>query len=120
MDKVEEELTRLKLMTDQDEMKQIYDKQMRELKQTLDFFREQALELEKKYDEVKKAKIMWRAKAEGLESDVEFLENLASKMREEIKYLRDIGSVNNPILNLISPKLEINDDILTPTSAMNR
>ena len=53
---------------------------MYQLRQALDFFRDQALQLEAKYEVAKREKLQWKAKAEGLESDVKFLEQMVSKL----------------------------------------
>lgn len=121
MHKVEKELQGLKLKTEQDEMKQIFNKSMYELWETLNFFREQALCLEQKYESEKKEKFEWKSRAEGLESEVKFLEQLVSKMREENKVMKEIGTVSNPILSFVTPVEGFEgDEALSPRAAITR
>lgn len=83
------QLKELKKKSDENEMKLKRDEQLNKLQSSLDWFREEALQLGEKTQIYKKDAEKWKAKAESLEDDRRFLEEQLKVAKKRIKDLEE-------------------------------
>jgi hypothetical protein len=83
------QLKELKKKSDENELKLKRDEQLNKLQTSLDWFREEALQLGEKTHSYKKEAEKWKAKAESLEDDRRFLEEQLKAAKKRIKDLEE-------------------------------
>ena len=83
------QLKELKKKSDENEMKLKRDEQLNKLQSSLDWFREEALQLGEKTHLYKKEAEKWKAQAETVEDDRRFLEEQLKSAKKRIKDLEE-------------------------------
>lgn len=110
------QLKELKKKNDENEIRLKRDEQINKLQKSLEWFREEAIKLGESTQLFKKEADKWKAKAESLQDDRNFLENQLKNVKRKMKLMMlDKKSDSDPESDL-SSQISLKEPINFPTS----
>jgi hypothetical protein len=115
---IQKEMKMLKERVSEEELKRRRDEEIRVLESERDWFRNEALRLDKICKEYKRSVEMWKNKAQALEEDRKFMEDMIMNSKKENLKLKEqmelMGSHHNTETNSLATDIHRNFDTLRP------